>query len=283
MAAAPAGSWKVMVFYLDPARRRGICDYLDPKAVDELIEIMYDQYYDHLKEYFGKVIKMSFYDEPSLHNAVSGRLWTPGFNEGLQKKYGYGPMTVAIRAFTYDFKTFFAHPHPAGGKAYFLPRPEPKPAAPLRVGDGGRGAEGGSAGARYRGPDALAVAGADEPGLRRSFDLYPRSQERPRHLLLRQFHRCRRRYDGRPARPQEPGPLGPPHGPEEEGGRHGFGGRPPARDGHTPDSSAAYVCVLHTGVDWPRKGIPVVGMTRNQDGKGSQTRRIAFGDPKEPQ
>ena len=25
---------------------------------------MYDQYYDHLKEYFGKVIKMSFYDEP---------------------------------------------------------------------------------------------------------------------------------------------------------------------------------------------------------------------------
>jgi hypothetical protein len=38
----------------------------------------------------------------------------------------YGPMTAAIRAFTDDFKTFFAHPNPAGGKAYFLPRPEPK-------------------------------------------------------------------------------------------------------------------------------------------------------------
>ncbi len=88
----PAGTWKVMVFYLDPARRRGICDYLDAKAVDELIEVMYDQYYNHLKEYFGKVIKMSFYDEPSLHNAVSGRLWTAGFNEGFQKKYGYSPM-----------------------------------------------------------------------------------------------------------------------------------------------------------------------------------------------
>jgi hypothetical protein len=251
----PTGTWKVMVFYLDPARRRGICDYLDAKVVDELIEIMYERYYDHLKDYFGKVIKMSFYDEPSLHNAVSGRLWTPGFNEAFQQKYGYcpmkyypalwydigpetaaarhalygfrtelyaenfvgriaawcekhgiamsghvdqeeprspvgtqgdlmeifkhqqipgiddiwftgrsnvsykviatsklptrsaefrqdrqvrqivgevfgipayGPMTAAIRAFTDDFKTFFAHPHPAGGKAYFLPRPEPK-------------------------------------------------------------------------------------------------------------------------------------------------------------
>jgi hypothetical protein len=38
----------------------------------------------------------------------------------------YGPMTAAIRAFTDDFKTFFAHPNPAGGKAYFVPRPEPK-------------------------------------------------------------------------------------------------------------------------------------------------------------
>ncbi|MEN6334956.1 MAG: glycosyl hydrolase, partial [Phycisphaerales bacterium] len=88
----PAGNWKAMAFYLDPARRRGICDYLDPKAVDELIEVMYDQYYDHLKEYFGKVIKMSFYDEPSMHNAVSGRLWTAGFNEWFQKKRGYSPM-----------------------------------------------------------------------------------------------------------------------------------------------------------------------------------------------
>jgi hypothetical protein len=114
----PAGNWKVMVFYLDPARRRGICDYLDAKAVDELIAIMYEQYYDHLKEYLGKVIKMSFYDEPSLHNAVSGRLWTAGFNEGFQKKYGYcpmkyypalwydiGPETAAARNALYGFRT----------------------------------------------------------------------------------------------------------------------------------------------------------------------------------
>ena len=38
----------------------------------------------------------------------------------------YGPMTAAIRAFTDDFKTYFAHPNASGGKAFFLPQPEPK-------------------------------------------------------------------------------------------------------------------------------------------------------------
>jgi hypothetical protein len=35
------------------------------------------------------------------------------------------PMTAEIRAFTDDFKTYFAHPNKAGGKAYFLPQPDP--------------------------------------------------------------------------------------------------------------------------------------------------------------
>ena len=38
----------------------------------------------------------------------------------------YGPMTAAIRAYTDDFKTFFALQNQTGGKAYFLPRPDPK-------------------------------------------------------------------------------------------------------------------------------------------------------------
>jgi hypothetical protein len=114
----PAGDWKVMGFYLDPSRRRGVCDYLDARAVDELIEVMYDAYYNNLKEYFGKVIKMVFSDEPSLHNNVSGRSWTAGFNEGFEKKYGYSPMkyypalwydigpdTAAARNALYGFRT----------------------------------------------------------------------------------------------------------------------------------------------------------------------------------
>lgn len=90
--SVPKGQWKVMLFYLDASRRRGVCDYLSEKAVAGLITVMYDKYYDHLKEYFGTMIKQLFFDEPSMHNSVSGRLWTPGFNEGFQKKYGYSPM-----------------------------------------------------------------------------------------------------------------------------------------------------------------------------------------------
>lgn len=90
--SVPEGQWKVMLFYLDASRRRGVCDYLSEKAVGELINVMYDKYYENLKEYFGTMIKQTFFDEPSMHNSVSGRLWTPGFNEGFKKKYGYSPM-----------------------------------------------------------------------------------------------------------------------------------------------------------------------------------------------
>ncbi|MGD0652051.1 MAG: glycosyl hydrolase [Verrucomicrobiia bacterium] len=100
----PEGNWKVMVFYLDPARRRGFCDYLDAKAVDELVEVMYQKYYDHLKEYFGSMIKMTFYDEPSMHNSVNGRLWTPGFNQAFEKKFGFSPMKY-YPALWYDIGT----------------------------------------------------------------------------------------------------------------------------------------------------------------------------------
>jgi hypothetical protein len=34
------------------------------------------------------------------------------------------PMTAEIRAATDDFKTWFVHPNPAGGKAFFLPQPD---------------------------------------------------------------------------------------------------------------------------------------------------------------
>lgn len=93
-AQVPAGKWKVMLFYLDPsANARGLVDYLDAKAVQGLIDVMYQPYYDHLKEFFGTMIKMTFYDEPGLqHPEFKGRAWTASFNPEFQKKYGYSPM-----------------------------------------------------------------------------------------------------------------------------------------------------------------------------------------------
>ena len=93
---APKGNWKAMVFYLDPGFRPqstkgGFVDYLDPGAVDKYIGLNFEPYYSHLKEFFGNPIQMSFYDEPAMHLS-NGRMWTPGFNEGFQKKYGFSPM-----------------------------------------------------------------------------------------------------------------------------------------------------------------------------------------------
>jgi hypothetical protein len=94
----PAGRWKVMVFYLDhtfrPASRKGgFVDYLDEDAVAKYLSLSYDIYYANLQDYFGKVIKRSFYDEPSMHLS-NGRMWTPRFNQYFEKKYTYSPMTL---------------------------------------------------------------------------------------------------------------------------------------------------------------------------------------------
>jgi hypothetical protein len=93
----PEGNWKVMAFYLNDAfrpasQKGGAVDYLDRDAVAKYIALNFDPYYAHLKEYFGTVIKQTFYDEPSMH-LVDGRMWTPHFNEEFQKRYGYSPMT----------------------------------------------------------------------------------------------------------------------------------------------------------------------------------------------
>ncbi|HEX3730138.1 MAG TPA: glycosyl hydrolase, partial [Opitutaceae bacterium] len=94
----PAGRWKLMAFYLNgqlrPASQKGgAVDYLDHDAVATYIAMSFQKYYDHLKDYFGTVIKRTFYDEPSMH-LVDGRMWSPHFNRDYQAKYGRSPMTL---------------------------------------------------------------------------------------------------------------------------------------------------------------------------------------------
>jgi hypothetical protein len=93
----PEGCWKVMGFYLDPnaslgqGRKSGYVDYLDAEAVRAYISLSYQPHYDHLKKYFGSVLKITHYDEPAMHVA-DGRMWTPKFNENFEKVYSYNPM-----------------------------------------------------------------------------------------------------------------------------------------------------------------------------------------------
>ena len=95
--AVPAGRWKVMAFYLDPkaslgqGNKSGYVDYLDPEAVHAYIGLSYQAHYDHLKQYFGTVLKITHYDEPAMHVA-NGRMWTPRFNEYFERAHGYNPM-----------------------------------------------------------------------------------------------------------------------------------------------------------------------------------------------
>jgi hypothetical protein len=87
--AVPKGSWKVMAFFLTEGKAR-VVDYLDPKAMDAFIAMTYEKYQSNFGNYFGSLIKQTFYDEPSMHHA--DRMWTPGFNAAFEKRYGYSPM-----------------------------------------------------------------------------------------------------------------------------------------------------------------------------------------------
>ena len=119
----PKGSYKVMLFYLDPeasmgqGRKSGYVDYLDKEAVQTFIDMVYQSHYDNLKQYFGTVLKITHYDEPALY-VTRGRAWTPHFNEKFMEEYGYdpmkyypalfydiGPSTVAVRNALWGFRT----------------------------------------------------------------------------------------------------------------------------------------------------------------------------------
>jgi len=85
----PKGNWKVMAFFLTEGKAR-VVDYLDETAMSAFISMTYQKYQDNLGSYFGNLITQTFYDEPSMHHA--DRMWTPDYNAGFQKKYGYSPM-----------------------------------------------------------------------------------------------------------------------------------------------------------------------------------------------
>jgi hypothetical protein len=93
----PEGRWKVMAFYLDPKAslgqgvKSGYVDYLDAEAVSVFIDLDYQAHYDHLKKYWGNLLKITHYDEPAMHVA-NGKAWTPGYNQSFEKEYGYNPM-----------------------------------------------------------------------------------------------------------------------------------------------------------------------------------------------
>jgi hypothetical protein len=94
--AVTDGDWKLMGFYLNheavlKIRNPGIINYIEKESVQKFLTISYDKFYDAVGDYFGNVIPMSFYDEPSLH-WLDGRMWSAGLNSEFTAKYGESPV-----------------------------------------------------------------------------------------------------------------------------------------------------------------------------------------------
>lgn len=93
------GNWKVMAFatvknYPTGGADNYICvDYLDKESVNKYMSLTFDKYYEHFGEYFGNVIDMAFFDEPTLYRA-QGRSWTSDYNRLFEEKYNISPITM---------------------------------------------------------------------------------------------------------------------------------------------------------------------------------------------
>jgi hypothetical protein len=90
------GDWKLMGFYLNheavlKIRNPGIINYIEKKSVEKFLSISYERFYKSVGQYFGNVIPMSFYDEPSLH-WLDGRMWSEDLNPKFIERYGESPI-----------------------------------------------------------------------------------------------------------------------------------------------------------------------------------------------
>lgn len=99
------GSWKLMAFYLNheavnEIRNPGIMNYLEKEAVENFLSISYNKFYKGFGEYFGSVIPMSFYDEPSLH-WMDGRIWSDEIGKIFKERTGESPV-IYYPALWYD-------------------------------------------------------------------------------------------------------------------------------------------------------------------------------------
>lgn len=97
-AKVPEGQWKLMAFYLNHdavnrIRNPGIMNYLEKEATKKFLSISYDRFHEGAGEYFGTVIPMSFYDEPSLH-WMDGRIWSEEIDRIFEQRYGESPIRL---------------------------------------------------------------------------------------------------------------------------------------------------------------------------------------------
>lgn len=88
----PRGEWNIMLFPLmkDSFHKKYLCmDFMDTTAVRYMINETYDKYYEQYGKYFGKIIKMTFFDDVGFWRHP--RNWTARFNEKFVELNGFDP------------------------------------------------------------------------------------------------------------------------------------------------------------------------------------------------
>lgn len=115
----PPGEWKVMLFtcnYSVGGVHGHLVDYMQPEAVETLLEMTYGEYDKRYRPYFGNVIRKTFFDDVGFVHME--QTWTPAITEIFRERYGrnpalyypalfydIGPETGAARIAFYDIRS----------------------------------------------------------------------------------------------------------------------------------------------------------------------------------
>ncbi|HZZ30424.1 MAG TPA: glycosyl hydrolase, partial [Phenylobacterium sp.] len=96
--SAPGPGWTVQFFSLATAEAQGgaedyyaVTDYLDPKAVEQFIDVTYNAYARHVGRYFGGTVAMTYFDDVGIYSA--DRTWAAGLDKRFEARTGRKPAT----------------------------------------------------------------------------------------------------------------------------------------------------------------------------------------------
>jgi len=85
---APEGQWKVLTFGIKQTGNR--IDYMDEAAVDQFIQLTYEQYAKHFGKYFGTTIRKVFFDDVGYY--MNPSVWNAKVDELFRQRYGKEPL-----------------------------------------------------------------------------------------------------------------------------------------------------------------------------------------------
>ncbi len=85
----PEGNWNVEEYVCVPVKD-GYANFMSYDASMDYISLTYKRFADRYSDYFGDVVKMTFYDDLQ-YQAPNRRMWDYSLNEVFEERYGFDP------------------------------------------------------------------------------------------------------------------------------------------------------------------------------------------------